>query len=244
MAVFVPSLVLAWLAVRSLRDQQLILERQQSLLYQGVADTLARQADDFLARTTTRIWPAGRGPAGRRATRRPFAAQFDEPFADQLAGRRSRFCGHVERRHAHARHPSRARGTALFYADFGKFLGNRESAQVYCNQRHQKPRTTIRASNICQHLNNSPVPTISFGRNRRRQEQNCANQGTATRNVVPQQQALLSQPENDCSNIPRSRPAEAEFRQLVGDSSEGMVARFWKTSSTCCSGTVRCATPI
>ena len=32
MAVFVPSLVLAWLAVRSLRDQQFVLERQRSLL--------------------------------------------------------------------------------------------------------------------------------------------------------------------------------------------------------------------
>ncbi len=48
LAVFVPSLVLAWLAVRSLRDQQLILERQQSLLYQGVADSLANEADNFL----------------------------------------------------------------------------------------------------------------------------------------------------------------------------------------------------
>ncbi len=47
-AVFVPSLVLAWLAVRSLRDQQFLLERQQSLLYQGVADALAREAGNFL----------------------------------------------------------------------------------------------------------------------------------------------------------------------------------------------------
>ena len=31
-AVLLPSLVLAWLAVRSLRDQQFLLERQQSLL--------------------------------------------------------------------------------------------------------------------------------------------------------------------------------------------------------------------
>src|SRR5690349_5575660 len=49
LAVFVPSLVLAWLAVRSLRDQQFVLERQQSLLYQGVADALAKGAEDFLA---------------------------------------------------------------------------------------------------------------------------------------------------------------------------------------------------
>jgi len=50
LAVFVPSLVLALLAVRSLRDQQLILERQQSLLYQGVADSMAEEADNFLAK--------------------------------------------------------------------------------------------------------------------------------------------------------------------------------------------------
>src|SRR5688572_12235793 len=42
LAVFVPSLVLAWLAVRSLRDQHLALERQQTLLYQQVADGLAK----------------------------------------------------------------------------------------------------------------------------------------------------------------------------------------------------------
>ena len=42
LAVFVPSLVLAWLAVRSLRDQRLVLERQQALLYQQVAEALAK----------------------------------------------------------------------------------------------------------------------------------------------------------------------------------------------------------
>ena len=36
-AVLGPSLALAWLAVRSLRDQQFLIERQQLLLYQGVA---------------------------------------------------------------------------------------------------------------------------------------------------------------------------------------------------------------
>src|SRR5206468_5944760 len=49
LAVFVPSLVLAWLAVRSLRDQQIVLERQQSLLYQGVADSVAKEAAGRIA---------------------------------------------------------------------------------------------------------------------------------------------------------------------------------------------------
>ena len=42
LAVLLPSLVLGWLAVRSLRDQQFLLERQQSLLCQRVTDTLAQ----------------------------------------------------------------------------------------------------------------------------------------------------------------------------------------------------------
>lgn len=42
LAVFVPSLGLAWLAVRSLRDQQLVLERQATLLAEQVADGIVR----------------------------------------------------------------------------------------------------------------------------------------------------------------------------------------------------------
>jgi hypothetical protein len=48
-AVIAPSLVLAWLAVRSLSDQQFLLERQRSLLYQGVADSLAKSVLDVLS---------------------------------------------------------------------------------------------------------------------------------------------------------------------------------------------------
>jgi signal transduction histidine kinase len=49
LAVITPSLVLAWLAVRSLHDQELVLERQRALLYQGVADSLAQQVQQQIA---------------------------------------------------------------------------------------------------------------------------------------------------------------------------------------------------
>src|SRR4051812_18062947 len=48
-AVLAPSLALAWLAIRSLRDQQFVIERQKTLLYQGVADSIAHQAQTILA---------------------------------------------------------------------------------------------------------------------------------------------------------------------------------------------------
>ena len=49
LAVIVPSLVLAWLAMLSVRDQQYALERQRSLLYQSAADGLAKDAQNLLA---------------------------------------------------------------------------------------------------------------------------------------------------------------------------------------------------
>src|ERR1041385_2838908 len=49
LAVSPPSLVLAWLAVRSARDQQIVVAQQQTLLYQGVSDSLAKDVRDFMA---------------------------------------------------------------------------------------------------------------------------------------------------------------------------------------------------
>ena len=49
LAVLAPSLVLAWLAVRSARDQQMVVAQQQSLLYQGVAEALAKDVRDYMA---------------------------------------------------------------------------------------------------------------------------------------------------------------------------------------------------
>src|ERR1043165_3263733 len=49
LAVLVPSVLLAFLAARTLRDQQFVVERQQSLLYQTVTDALAKEINDYLA---------------------------------------------------------------------------------------------------------------------------------------------------------------------------------------------------
>ena len=51
LAVIVPSLVLAWMAARSLRDTLFVLDRQQTLLYQNLADTQARAVADHLEKS-------------------------------------------------------------------------------------------------------------------------------------------------------------------------------------------------
>lgn len=44
--ILLPSLVLAWMAVRSARDQQVILEHQQAIICQDITDALAKQIQD------------------------------------------------------------------------------------------------------------------------------------------------------------------------------------------------------
>src|ERR1700761_8478557 len=41
-SIFLPSLALAWLAVRSVQDQQIVLEHQQVIISQNITDALAK----------------------------------------------------------------------------------------------------------------------------------------------------------------------------------------------------------
>src|SRR5215467_2892525 len=47
-AILLPSLALGWLAVRSARDQQVIVEHQQAIISQDVTDALAKKVEDQL----------------------------------------------------------------------------------------------------------------------------------------------------------------------------------------------------
>ena len=93
-AVLLPSLVLAWLAVRSLRDQQFLLERQQSLLDQRVTDALAQTISDYLAQRQQEFSAQVETLAGDKDARE-VAAQFDDAASPPLAAGRGRFLRHA-----------------------------------------------------------------------------------------------------------------------------------------------------
>ena len=131
LAVFVPSLVLAWLAVRSLRDQQFLLERQQSLLYQGVADALAAKVQEALAEQqhafalkVTALLRDG----DVRAVARSFDSRLCQDWPLAKVGFAVTTAGELLSPSSQGRTEARA-----FYADNGRFLANRESAEVYLN---------------------------------------------------------------------------------------------------------------
>jgi signal transduction histidine kinase len=129
LAVLLPSLVLAWLAVRSLRDQQFLLERQQSLLCQHVTDTLAQNISDYLAQQQQAFGAQVEDlAAGKDA--RAMAAQFDSELRQRWPLADVGFCVTVS---GQILSPApNARGEArTFYTDNGGFLGNREAVEVY-----------------------------------------------------------------------------------------------------------------
>jgi signal transduction histidine kinase len=193
LAVFVPSLVLAWLAVRSLRDQQLALERQQTLLYQGVADSLAREANTLADRQHEFVQQV----EALLATNAPqtIAASFDHRLRAVWPAAE---VGFVVTAGGSLINPSPKGPPACveFLAENGKFLCNAQSAEVYW-----APKLTGNSS-------------VNF------------SQTQQFRNVIPQQQVPAAEAFTSSQQYSKAAPAEAEFRQLVGDSSEGAVARF------------------
>ena len=128
LAVLVPSVLLALLAARTLRDQQFVVERQQSLLYQAVTDALAKDINDYLAdqqrQFSEMVESLVTNPQPRAA-----AASFDDRlratwplaevgFAVTLNG--SLLCPS----------PAARPATRDFCLDNGGFLANRESVEV------------------------------------------------------------------------------------------------------------------
>jgi len=224
LAVFVPSLVLALLAVRSLRDQQLILERQQSLLYQGVADSLAKEADNFLAglqhefgQQVEALLANGQAPDVARSFDekiRPTCAVAEVGFAVTLNGVLI------------SPSPVSRPAAQLFCADFGKFLGNRESVEVYSpNTKGGGNYYNNKLIGVDNALNSQAQSPLANYDPEQLAKNSSLGKGQQLRNVYPQKGVQMAT-DNDLQQISKVASSEAEFRELVGDSSEGMVARF------------------
>jgi signal transduction histidine kinase len=218
MAVLVPSLVLAWLAVRSLQHQQFLLERQESLLCQGIADALARNVQDAFAeqqRTFNSKVTAllGGGDALQ------LARTFDESIraAWDLAE-----VGFVVTLEGEIVSPESTRTEARkFLAGNGQFLANRESAEVYLNTKQLLEYN----AGLSQQSKAAPQPPPEGKFDRQ-----SALARNSLRNVVPQQQvpAQLVSPaeENQQQQYSKLSSSPAEFRLLIGEQPEGTLARF------------------
>ena len=130
-AVILPSLVLAWLAVRSLRDQQFLLERQQSLLDQRVTDALAQNISDYLAQRQQEFSAQVESLAANRDAQ-SVAAQFDNQIRQRWPLAEVGFCVTLSGKILSPL-PNARPAAQMFRLDNSDFLGNLEAVEVYWN---------------------------------------------------------------------------------------------------------------
>ncbi len=280
LAVLVPSLVLAWLAVRSLRDQQFLLERQQSLLCQRVTDTLATDIASRLAQRQQEFSAQVESLVADKDAR-TVGVQFDNQIRQNWPLAEVGFCVTLSGKIL-SPSPNARTEAQTFYLDNSAFLGNREIAEVYGS-------VNSGVNNTLNYARNSASQTVAFnsfsgsltkqsaqppaaltvepapispvtektetdgsimsapradktkadsasspvfaanGGNAIPQSQYGLNYKAQARAVSPQSAALDSFKDSSADeqkNLSKVIPAEAEFRQLIGEGTDGMLARF------------------
>lgn len=208
LAVIAPSLALAWLAVRSLRDQEAVVERQQTLLYQTVADAVARSVSvklaearqDFIQRVETLMQTNSPRDLASHfdATLRPGWQLAEIGFAVSLEGKvlaPSLFDSAEARR---------------FRLDNDRFLCSGELVEVYWSNQKRliapSPTDKKFATAEGAGANDSKIALES--------------KSSKARVTNPEKSAPAD------SAIPQLTPEEAEFQRIVTEGSEGTLARF------------------
>jgi Signal transduction histidine kinase len=223
LAVVAPSLALAWLAVRSLRDQEYLLQRQQSLLYQGVADAVSTEAQSLLNSyerefvTLVGVMLAAKNP-------QEVTASFDDQLRQRWPMAQVGFAVNLTGAILSPSPFSRPE-TKVFCANYDQFLSCRQSAEVYWNSAGNAVGNNDFTDNGNQKLalnSSSSQAPAEYDNSLKFKSK------PSLRNVLPQQQLQApttkgQQVEQSFSKIAAS---EAEFCQLMGTASDGKLARF------------------
>jgi signal transduction histidine kinase len=221
LAVLLPSLVLAWLAVRSLRDQQFLLERQQSLLCQRVTDALTQNISDYLAQQQQAFGAQVEElAAGKDA--RALAVQFDSELRQRWPLAEVGFCvtltGKILSPSPNARAEART-----FYTDNSGFLGNRETVEVYGNANADRNVTL----NFARNTANQPAALDGLpgsGASQKQAQQTLAFSAPAAR--APQEQVAsgkMAAAPSPAAQMPKQKDEAGSFSSQLGAASQSPV---------------------
>jgi signal transduction histidine kinase len=193
-AILLPSLVLAWLAVRSARDQQVILEHQQAIICQDITDALAKKVQDEVdssrstfVQTTDQLLRSTPSPQA-------LAASFNQRlhatwnlaevgFAVDLSGT------------IYSPRPQEGLVARIFRNENDRFLSNREDVEVFAQKAAPSKLGFIFPQSAAADTNQRPAP-VQQGSQGAKQSQ--SEQDAAQRNRAPDQNAAarVNQPGN------------------------------------------------
>ena len=227
LAVLAPSLVLAWLALRTLRDQQFLLERQQSLLYQGVTDSLATTINDYIAEqqrefnAQVEALTSGKDPQA-------VALQFDQQLRTNWPLVDVGFCVTMSGSLLSPNCPPPANMPELraFCSENSAFLANRETCAVYWNASGVDSKLTQNTANYANNINTSQSPNNWLTPSQQLQVigQNAFEAKSAPAVQAQQQQAQIAlnnqSGQNLMTKLSRSVYPQKNYKQTFGNSGE------------------------
>ncbi len=237
-AILLPSLALAWLAVRSARDQQVVLEHQQAIIDQNLTDTLARQVQQELENTRAEF--VGKTQELLRTGAPTLAPNFNRRIRTTWPLAEVGFA--VDTRGVvYSPMPQEGPRARTFRAENDRFLTNRETVVVFPFSKQQaiqeeKPAPTQNASsslllpltqnsaNAQQNAIHPPMAQNQLANNLFVQQALVPNTGQQIQRIVTPQKETSMQ-----SIFSGAVPEESGFRHIVesgGEQASGSLARF------------------
>jgi signal transduction histidine kinase len=221
-AIFVPSLVLGWLALRTAGEQRVLIERQAADLRQletdavaGVVRTLVEQRQAAFVEATRELLATHTAPAlaenygGRLG---PVWTENGQPFAIAPDGALT--------------YPTRAQGspkTTEFIRDNRLFLSNAAGAEIYKTQHLQTLETQGNdAWEYDSSLSKKSKEAKAENSQSAKKQVPSKNVSAFNRNIVPQYQEEAPQ-----TALPsKLAPEYSDFQSAVRGSAQGILARF------------------
>jgi signal transduction histidine kinase/HAMP domain-containing protein len=137
-AILLPSLVLAFLAVRSARDQQVILQHQQAIISQDITDALAKKVQDEVDNSRAAFVQATDQLLQKSASPQSLAMNFNRRL--QASWDLAELGFSVDLR-GMIYSPSTSEGTLAktFRTENDRFLSNRENVEVFAQNAGKPP---------------------------------------------------------------------------------------------------------
>ena len=132
--ILVPSLVLAALAVRSARDQQIILEHQQAIISQDITDALAKRVQTQLDGSTSEFVQTTQRLLTQSQSPRELANNFNQQLRTSWKLADVGFAVDVSGA-IYSPLPSQGTRATTFLNETGRFLSNRENVPVFSKRR-------------------------------------------------------------------------------------------------------------
>jgi signal transduction histidine kinase len=156
-AILLPSLVLAWLAVRSARDQQVVLEHQQAVISQDITDAMAGNVRGQIDGVRSEFVQITQDLLTKSASPRDLASDFDRTLRGQWQPAEVGFAVDL-RGDIFSPSPAGGRAAQTFREENDRFLSNRENVEVYSSLKSQ----TLVARNVMNQAQNA-APVLLGG---------------------------------------------------------------------------------